>query len=83
MKVKTTPLDDNVTDLVCLPDNKVGIRWAGCLYGPEDSLDKVCKEPLLSLAQAKLDDPNTVWTEEVFTDVDDGLGLRNLAHGTI
>lgn len=83
MKVYTTPLDDNVTDLVCFKDGKVGIRWAGCLFGPEDSLHKIVKDDLLILAQAKLESPNTVWTEEEFTNVDDGLGLRNLEYGSL
>ena len=82
MNVTTTPID-SVTHLVRLPEGKVGIRWAGCLFGPEDSLDKICKEPLLSQAQALLDDPTTPWASEIFHDVDDGLGLRNLELGTI
>ncbi len=50
-------------DLIKLTNGRVAVRWAGCLYGPEDQLSKIldASSPLFTRASAALTDPATVW----------------------
>ena len=76
------------TQIVAIPDEKctqlvrnyngtqLGIVWAGCFYGPEDSIAEICHGELLAKCEALLDDPSTPWLPAKFVDYDNGLGPR-------
>ncbi len=84
-------MSDTTTQIVAIPDEKctelvrnfngsqVGIVWAGCFYGPEDSITKVANGDLLAKCEALLDDPSTPWLPARFVDCDNGLGPINIA----
>jgi hypothetical protein len=80
--MKKTKLDNEVTFLV-VEGSQYSIEWAGCLYGPSDKLEDICKGDLLALAKAKLADSSTIWQKTEFVDYDDGLGPVDIAEAVV
>lgn len=47
------------------------IRWAGCVYGPSDKLEDICKDGLLAQAKEALADTTAKWTPQFFVHTDE------------
>ena len=80
------------TEIIAIPDekctelvrnyngtNEVGIVWAGCFYGPADSIAKVANGDLLAKCEALLEEETTPWKPAKFVTDDNGLGPINIA----
>lgn len=66
-------------ELILQDDDKVGVVWAGCYYGPSDNLEKVVESATLERLRYHLNalraDPNLGTRVEAYNP-DDGLGIR-------
>lgn len=78
-KVKVIAPESDTTWLIEFDDGRVGIQWAGCVYGPESTLEEIVENELLTACQDLLTDPETDWeqTGEWFDD-EGGFGLLEL-----
>lgn len=75
MNAKSTPIDP-VTDLIRYEDGRYAITWAGCLYGPADTLEEIANSTLLEEAKEAAQRPENRWRLGKLHDPDDGLGPR-------
>lgn len=82
--IQRLPDPDGDLDLVLFEDKTVGVRWAGCLYGPAPKLDEVLDpaDPVCAAAKKILSlmhhNPH-VFRKTEFVDVDNGLGLLEVS----
>lgn len=78
--IQHLPDPEGNLDIVLFEDKTVGVRWAGCLYGPAATIEEVltpdsdvCKAAAIILA--KMREKPDLFKKTEFVDVDNGLGL--------